>query len=111
MEMKYYNPSNNFSAPIPREPKPYVPPRKQAQEVLIPLKPQKSMQDEKDEKEERTENPHETKLEQMPFATDELIIMGVILVLIMNQCDDYLLLLILGYLLLSAPKNTDKCKQ
>jgi len=50
-------------------------------------------------------------LEQMPFATDELIIMGVILVLIMNQCDDYLLLLILGYLLLSAPKNTDKCKQ
>ncbi len=98
MEMKYYNPSNNFKAPIPREPKPYRPPE-QKREVVIPKPPAPV-------KTPDVETPVSKQMETDPKTTalnqDDLLILGVILLLLLNSCEDYLLLLVLGYLFISG---------
>ena len=80
MVTNYYNASNNFSAPIRREPKPYV-----ASREACP---------------EKTEcTPAiEWKKEQVQDK-DTLLILGLIFFLFMSGCEDTLLLLALGYLL------------
>lgn len=94
MEMKYYNPSNNFRAPIPREPKPYSPPRQPEGEIITP-KPAQTVQETEPVQEQEI-----CKREEKPLlSTDDVIILGLILVLISNGCEDYLLLAVLGYLL------------
>lgn len=108
--MKYYNPSNNFRAPIPREPKPYTPPQRKKTEVVIPrapgdgaahaeqLQPEKAAE-QKPCREMECDKPAVFKPNQ-----DDILLLGLILVLLANNCDDYLLLIILGYLLLSGKK-------
>lgn len=97
MEMKYYNPSNNFSAPIKREPKPYMPPRQKIPEVVIPKVPEYPvMQQTKESQIEVKKEKH------YQIDVDDILIMGLILILIANQCDDYLLLAALGFLLFSG---------
>ncbi len=93
MEMKYYNASNNFKAPIPREPKPYTPPVKSG-EIIIPQKPENS-------EKELISLPScpQIKKKWSIENKDDMFLLGLILVLLMNQCDDYVLLFILGYLL------------
>lgn len=103
MEMKYYNPSNNFSAPIPREPKPYTPPRQKAPEVVIPKVPEKKAEPPKEEILKKHEEPEQ----KLSLDMDDIIILGLILVLLANGCEDYLLLAVLGYLLLSGKKSTE----
>lgn len=96
MEMKYYNPSNNFKAPIPREPKPYMPPRHTGEDkgkqeetpASIKIKETSAMQECK-----------ENQLLKHKDA-DEILLLGLILILLLNGCDDYLLLAILGYIFL-----------
>ncbi len=104
MEMKYYNPSNNFRAPIPREPKPYVPQKTMAQEQFfirqeglqsVP-KPQE-MPPEPIREERRKASVKKRELEQ-----DDLLILGLIFLLLINSCDDYLLLFALGFLFFSG---------
>ncbi|MBE7022613.1 MAG: hypothetical protein E7414_05315 [Ruminococcaceae bacterium] len=103
MEMKYYNPSNNFSAPIPREPKPYTPPRQKVPEVVIPKVPERREEAPKEEISER----HSEFEQGLSLNMDDIIILGLILVLLANGCEDYLLLAVLGYLLLSGKKSAE----
>lgn len=105
MEMKYYNPSNNFKAPIPRErrePKPYIPPEMPKEDMHF--LPDMQFQDEK--RLEPSFEHHPPKLSQKKLfetlSQDDLIILGVIFLLLFNSCDDYLLLLALGYIFLSG---------
>ncbi|MBE7036295.1 MAG: hypothetical protein E7403_03265 [Ruminococcaceae bacterium] len=108
MEMKYYNASNNFKAPIPREPKPYTPHLKNNSEIIIPKKP---VQEFEKEVAISSAGECEERLGKQTGDTfsiannrDDLLLIGLILLLILNQCDDYLLLLALGYLLLCDKK-------
>ncbi len=80
MVTNYYNSSNNFSAPIRREPKPYYP----KAEIL----------------EERKEIKHSKKNVLDTLDTDTVVILGLLLLLLMSDCNDTLLLIALGYLLL-----------
>ena len=103
--MKYYNPSNNFRAPIPREPKPYRPPRP-VEEVISP-RPISQVEEVCEEQEpEVTETckPQFSfkKEKKFELSQDDLVILGVMFLLILNSCDDYLLLAVLGYLFLSG---------
>lgn len=120
MEMKYYNPSNHFRAPIPREPKPYKPPSYGKTEVLVPQsaeavrggKTERPMNDvlanggyegeprPRDERVEVREKalPPVNQPKAPPMNRDERLMIGLLLLLIMNGCEDYLLLLVLGYL-------------
>lgn len=81
MVTNYYNASNNFSAPIRREPKPYT-----------------ARQEAKPEKTEHV-LPLAAKKEQT-VDKDTLLILGLILLLFMSGCEDTLLILALLYLLL-----------
>ncbi|MBR5236224.1 MAG: hypothetical protein IKW06_02470 [Clostridia bacterium] len=110
MEMKYYNPSNQFKAPIKREPKPYRPPVYHEAEIIIPQAPKEY----KPDAEERAEEPVETtpvcNEKTTPFNNlinnqDDFLILGVLLILLLNNCDDYFMLLILGYLFLAGNKR------
>lgn len=99
MEMKYYNASNNFKAPIPREPKPYKPPQQLNGEVIVPQPP-------KENRERKLSIPEEFHCDEgnkpsfnLIKNQDDLLLVGLILLLLVNQCNDYLLLLVLGYLL------------
>lgn len=105
MEMKYYNPSNNFKAPIQRErrePKPYIPPERPKEEA--PILP--DMRIGEDTWVEPSFKHHPPKVQQKKLfenlSQDDLIILGVIFLLLFNSCDDYLLLLALGYIFLSG---------
>ena len=80
MVTNYYNSSNNFSAPIRREPKPYHP----KTEIL----------------EETKEIKHSKKNVLDTLDTDTVVILGLLLLLLMSDCNDTLLLIALGYLLL-----------
>lgn len=127
MEMKYYNPSNNFRAPIPREPKPYSPPSRSQSEILVPRPVKAPYEKVKDSGAHRAEEmlkdteyenemqlnhkelPCDLKRETTtkhpaaapPMNRDEWLLVGVILVLLLNGCDDYILLAVLGYLVFS----------
>ncbi len=106
--MKYYNPSNNFRAPIPREPKPYRPPRPIA-EIISPRPVSRTEQvcEEKEVEEKETCMPPIPLKKEKKFelSQDDLVILGVMFLLILNSCDDYLLLAVLGYLFLSGQKK------
>ncbi|MBR4890908.1 MAG: hypothetical protein IKU15_06435 [Clostridia bacterium] len=80
MVTNYYNSSNNFSAPIRREPKPYCP----KNDIL------------EDRKEVRCgkKNIFST------LDTDTVVILGLLFLLLMSDCNDTLLLIALGYILL-----------
>ncbi len=101
MEMKYYNASNNFSAPIPREPRPYRPPQKPIYEpkpcveppIEIPEELPCSCEDIK---------PVIVPKSTPSFDKDDFLLIGLILILLMNGCEDYLLLIVLGYLLITG---------
>ena len=117
MEMKYYNPSNNFRAPIPREPKPYSPPSRSQSEILVPRPVKAPYEKVKDSGAHRADEmqlnhkelPWDLKRETTtkhpaaapPMNRDEWLLVGVILVLLLNGCDDYILLAVLGYLVFS----------
>jgi len=104
MEMKYYNASNNFKAPIPREPKPYKPPEPIYSEIIIPKVPQEENPIQSEESIvdcEDCNNIHETKV-LTKVNQDDYILLGLILLLLVNGCDDYLLLLVLGYILING---------
>ncbi len=114
MEMKYYNPSNHFKAPIPREPKPYAPPSYQQREVLVP-QPATIVLDKESNgaafKEQRSQTPEKAELPVAVRADsgqrkvkqlnqDDWLILGVLLLLLLSGCEDYILLLVLGYLVI-----------
>ena len=106
MEMKYYNPSNNFRAPIPRqrkEPKPYIPPAEQ--EKPLEFIPEQGVPEHQSAPvyEEKKPCVQSKKLNVLgELSQDEIMILGIIFILIINSCDDYLLLLALGYLFISG---------
>lgn len=106
MEMKYYNPSNNFRAPIPREPKAYRPPqgimesacesKKEKESPKVPL----NSEIQKTEKHEICKEESKNILGNL--TQDDIVILGVLFLLLINSCDDYLLLLALGFLFISG---------
>ena len=98
MEMKYYNPSNNFKAPIKREPKPYRPPETK-REIVIPRSP---VTIETKTVEQPACGPLKANKKTKALSQDDLLILGIILLLLLNSCEDYLLLLTLGYLFISG---------
>ncbi len=76
MVTNYYNASNHFSAPIRREPKPYT-------------------------EEHVVNTARETHTVSKPLPDkDTILLAGLVLLLITCECDDTLLLLALGYVLL-----------
>ena len=77
MVTNYYNSSNNFSSPVRREPKPYIPPAK---------------------REPLDANPC-SKEQKLQADTDTILIFGLIILLVMSGCDDTLLLIALGFLI------------
>lgn len=86
MVTNYYNASNNFSAPIRREPKPFRP---------------QPMEREHVRKEEDKQNQlHKGKGFLDEIDPDSLLIIGLVLLLLFSGCEDKLLLVALGYLLL-----------
>ncbi len=104
MNMKYYNASNHFSAPIPRTPKPHEPSGSypHRREVVIPKRPSRP---------EPPPHKPQTPPQNSAFSSsamnhlnlsdlkpDDLLILGVIALLIFNSCEDTMLLLALGYL-------------
>ena len=104
MEMKYYNASNNFSAPIPREPRPYQPPQRNFYESKPVKEP--IVTDTVDEEPCQGEEavPVLVNKPEVNFNKDDYILIGLILILLMNGCDDWLLLIVLGYLLFTGKK-------
>lgn len=92
METNYYNRSNNFSAPVKKEPKPYVP------------------VEQKEEVKENTEILHlnqrdkekESIKEIKNLKSDDILLLGVIFLLISDSKSDKLLLIALGYLFISS---------
>ncbi len=86
MVTNYYNASNNFSAPIRREPKPFRP---------QPIEREHTRKEE--EKENRLKKGRGFLDEIDP---DSLLIIGLVLLLLFSGCEDKLLLVALGYLLL-----------
>lgn len=105
MEMKYYNASNNFSAPITREPRPYQP-YASRMEVIVPETPREEIREVRMEPMKRHEESKSAKAHSNSFLgdfqTDDWLLIGLILILILDSSDDILLLLILGYLLLTG---------
>lgn len=115
MNMKYYNASNHFSAPLRREPKPYSPYQRRP-EVIVPQRPPSRQQDAIANVEEHRLQPRrEPSAHPAPVPApsprrslqnlslnnlhaDDLLLLGVIALLIWNSCDDTLLLLALAYL-------------
>ena len=103
MEMKYYNPSNNFRAPIPREPKPYRPPQREVEKVYVPEeKPVSEPIFSEPELPVETVRKDEKQGVLSDLDKDDMLLLGLLAVLILNACDDYLLLVILGYLFISG---------
>ncbi len=96
MNMKYYNASNNFSAPIQREPKPYRPYEKRS-EVIVPQRPERREQH-VEKKEDVLVTTPKREFTLNSLKTDDLLLLGIIILLFLDGCDDYLLLLVLGYL-------------
>lgn len=83
MVTNYYNASNNFSAPIRREPKPFRP---------CP---------EREHEHERNEVviSHGKEIKQ-ELDRDTVLILGLVILLLISGCEDKLLLIALGYLIL-----------
>ncbi len=101
MEMKYYNASNHFSAPIRREPKPYVPP-KPITERIVPIKVEEEPKQHRGIKSsEKVKLP----LFSKDLNQDDMLILGLIFLLLLNSCDDYLLLAVLAFIFLSDCKE------
>ena len=92
METNYYNRSNNFSAPIKKEPKPYEP---------KPVHIEKEHQESECPPPVKTEKKERTSL-LSSFQNDDLLILGLIFLLINEPNEDTLLILALGYLFLSS---------
>lgn len=92
METNYYNRSNNFSAPIRKEPKPYVP---------KPVHIEKEHQENECPSRVETEKKDRTGI-LSNLQNDDLLILGLIFLLINESNDDTLLILALGYLFLSS---------
>lgn len=86
MVTNYYNASNNFSAPIRREPKPFRPHPIEHEHACKEVDEQKQL------------------LKGRGFLdeidADSLLIIGLVLLLLFSGCEDKLLLVALGYLLL-----------
>ena len=105
MEMKYYNPSNNFRAPIPREPKPYIPQKPIREERFYDK--DKEVQPMPEQRETLPEPECEKKaiVKKRELNQDDLLILGLLFLLLLNSCDDYLLLFALGFLFFSGHRE------
>ncbi len=118
MNMKYYNASNNFSAPVKREPKAYSS-YTRTPEIIVPQRPLRTEYAEN----KQHASPPPLRTPEMPIVPaphkhtgkskelnlsnmkpDDLLLLGIITLLVWNSCDDTLLLLILGYLFLAGLK-------
>lgn len=102
---KYYNSSNNFQAPVKREPKPYSP-YTTKDEIIVPQRPKIDenvlteaslpvCEGENKQIVQKNENNFELSLK-----TDDLLLLGLILMLLPKAKDNLLLILALGYLLI-----------
>lgn len=86
MVTNYYNASNNFSAPIRREPKPFKPQKEEIQHT-----------EKNEECERRKECTRKGILEKID--NDTILILGLVILLVLSGSNDILLLVALGYIL------------
>ena len=93
METKYYNRSNNFSAPIKREPKPYTPKN---------ISKEEEIKKETEFCEQKEKKPTQIKSVLNSFKSDDLLLLGLIFLLLSDSDTDILLLIALGYIFLSS---------
>ncbi|MBE7027656.1 MAG: hypothetical protein E7407_01305 [Ruminococcaceae bacterium] len=96
METKYYNRSNNFSAPIRKEPKPYTPENIYREEEI--KKESISCKEKKYE-------ANEIKSVLSNFKSDDLLLLGIIFLLLSDSNTDILLVFALGYVFLSSHRK------
>ena len=92
MVTNYYNASNNFSAPIRREPKPFRP---QYPEWQPAWERERVKERENDVKPVPAKKGFLEELDQ-----DTILIIGLVILLLLSGCEDKLLLIALGYLVL-----------
>ena len=92
MVTNYYNASTNFSAPIRREPKPFRP---QYPERQQDWERERVKERENDVKPVPAKNGFLEELDQ-----DTILIIGLVILLLLSGCEDKLLLIALGYLVL-----------
>ena len=86
MVTNYYNASNNFSSPIRREPKPFRPQNPECEHTIAEVG--------------KSHISHKGKGFLSEIDPDSLLIIGLVLLLLFSGCDDKLLIIALGYLLL-----------
>ena len=104
---KYYNRSNNFAYPIKREPKPYNPYSYQS-EIIVPRENNEEIKNENKNVEEKivkTSNIKSPSAFDFSLKTDDLLLIGLIILLLPNAKDNLILILALGYLLLMGMEN------
>lgn len=100
METNYYNKSNNFSAPIRKEPKPYTPPRNKENDF------EKCACDVPEEHSDNTSCKISNNSGLLSdLKSDDFLLLGLILMLLSDRNSDRLLLLVLGYLFLCGKNN------
>ena len=92
MVTNYYNASNNFSAPIRREPKPFR-----------PQYPERQQDWERERVKERGNDVKSVPAKKgflEELDQDTILIIGLVILLLLSGCEDKLLLIALGYLVL-----------
>lgn len=97
---KYYNRSNNFKAPIKKEPKPYNP-YSYRSEIIEPKRYEEDKAIENNERQEIAELKESSSL-GLSLKTDDLLLIGLIILLLPKAKDNLLLIIGLGYLLVSG---------
>jgi len=95
MQTNYYNRSNNFSAPIRKEPKPYSPASVRTNEDCA----------KKESKQTSCDKPKDDNRLLKNLKNDDLLILGLIFLFLSDSNDDTLMLLALVYLFLCSQGN------
>ena len=96
MNTKYYNASNNFSAPISREPRPYAPYSYRSETVTPRPAPDSAPPVKKIEAEGAAAVKS---ARELSLKTDDFLLIGLIILLLPDAENNLMLILILGYLL------------
>ena len=91
MQTNYYNRSNNFSAPIRKEPKPYAP-----EPIYEDIKkePPKPIKPEPKENDGILKN----------LKNDDILLLGIIFIMLSDSNNDLLMIIALGYIFLGGNK-------
>lgn len=102
IQTKYYNASNNFSAPVKREPKPYAPLYKPNDTPPLNNNFQAENEIKKETEKTKMREISFSPSKELSLKTDDLLLIGLIILLLPDVENNLLLVLLLGYLLIAG---------